>query len=60
MTRVYFASHYARKTLDKELFTASLQRVLDTPADKVAQLTLLNTVAHQKAQELLAQTDDFF
>ena len=60
MTRVYFASHYARKTLDRELFTASLQRVLDTPADKVAQLTLLNTVAHHKAQELLAQADDLF
>ena len=60
MTRVYFASHYARKTFDKELFTASLQRVLGTPVDKVAQLTLLNTVAHHKAQELLAQADDFF
>lgn len=60
MTRVYFATHYARKTLDRELFTASLQKVLDTPADTVAQLTLLNTVAHQKAQELLAQADDFF
>ena len=60
MTRVYFASHYARKTLDRELFTASLQKVLDTPADKVTQLTLLNTVARHKAQELLAQADDFF
>ncbi|MGD9089913.1 MAG: TRAP transporter TatT component family protein [Desulfobacterales bacterium] len=60
MTRVYFASHYARKTLDRELFSASLQKVLDTPVDTVAQLTLLNTVAHHKAQELLAQADDFF
>jgi hypothetical protein len=60
MTWVYFASHYARKTLDRELFSASLQKVLDTPVDTVAQLTLLNTVAHHKAQELLAQADDFF
>jgi hypothetical protein len=60
MTRVYFASHYARKRLDRELFTANLKKVLDTPADKVAQLTLLNTVAHHKAQELLAQADDLF
>jgi hypothetical protein len=60
MTRVYFASHYARKTFDRELFTASLQTVLDTPADTVAQLTLLNTVAHRKAEELLQQADDFF
>lgn len=60
MTRVYFASHYARKTFDRELFMASLQTVLDTPADKVAQLTLLNTVAHHKAEELLAQADELF
>ena len=60
MTRVYFASHYARKTFDRELFTASLQTVLDTPADTVAQLTLLNTVAHQRAEELLQRADDFF
>ena len=60
MTRVYFASHYARKTFDRELFTASLQTVLDTPTDRVAQLTLLNTAAHRKAEELLKQADDFF
>ncbi len=60
MTRVYFASHYARKKFDKKLFVASLQQVLDTPADKIPQLTLLNTVAHQRAVELLAQTDDLF
>lgn len=60
MTRVYFASHFARKTLDKKLFIDSLQTVLDTPADKMPQLTLLNTVAHQKAKELLAQVDDLF
>jgi tetratricopeptide (TPR) repeat protein len=60
MTRVYFASHYARKTLDKKLFVGSLQTVLDTPADKIPQLTLLNTVAHQKAEALLAQADDLF
>jgi hypothetical protein len=60
MTRVYFASHYARKRLDRNLFVTSLQQVLDTPVDKVPQLTLLNTVAHQRATDLLAQTEDFF
>ncbi len=60
MTRVYYASHYAKKTFDKQLFTASLERVLDTPVDKIRQLTLLNTVAHKKAKEMLAQADDFF
>ena len=60
MTQVYFASHYARKTLDRELFEISLQKVLDTPVDKIPHLTLLNTVAHKKAMELLAQADDLF
>ncbi len=60
MTRVYYADHYARKTFDKQLFVDSLEKVLDTPVDKIPQLTLLNTVAHKKAKEMLAQADEFF
>ena len=60
MTRVYYASHYARKTFDKQLFKSSLETVLGTPVDKIPQLTLLNTVAHQKAKAMLVQVDDFF
>jgi hypothetical protein len=60
MTYVYYADVYARKTLDRELFTSTLQKTLDTPADIVPELTLLNTVARQKAAKLLAQADEFF
>jgi hypothetical protein len=60
MTQVYYADHYARKSFDKNLFVATLQNVLETPADIIPQLTLLNTVAHKKAKELLAQADSYF
>jgi tetratricopeptide (TPR) repeat protein len=60
MTQIYFADQYARKTFDKDLFVSTLENVLDTPADKIPELTLLNTVAHQKAKELLAEADDYF
>ena len=60
MTQVYYADQYARKTFDKKLFVSTLQYVLETPADIIPQLTLLNTVAHKKAKELLEQVDSYF
>ena len=60
MTRVFFADQYARKTLDRQLFETSLQAVLESPVNKVPELTLLNTVAQQKARSLLAQADELF
>jgi len=60
MTRVYYADQYARKTLDKDLFVATLEKVLDIPADNTPELTLLNTVAHKKAKELLEHVDEYF
>jgi hypothetical protein len=60
MAYVYYADAYARKALDRELFTFTLQKVLDTPADSVPELTLLNTVARQKARSLLEKTDEYF
>ena len=60
MTQVYYADHYARKILDRKLFVATLQNVLQTPVDKIPQLTLLNTVAHKKAKEMIEQVDTYF
>jgi hypothetical protein len=60
MARIYYADYYAKKTLDRELFTAILQKVLETPADITPELTLLNTVAHTKATEMLDQADEYF
>jgi hypothetical protein len=60
MAYVYYADYYARKALDRELFMSTLKMVLDTPADNVPELTLMNTVARKKAQALLAKTDEYF
>ena len=60
MSRVYYADYYARKAFDRKLFISTLQKVLDTPADIEPDLTLLNTVAHIKAQKLLKNVDDYF
>jgi hypothetical protein len=60
MTQIYYADQYARKAFDKDLFVATLENVLDTPADSVPELTLLNTIAHKRAKEMLAQVNEYF
>lgn len=60
MAYVLFAKYYARQTFDRELFVSTLQKVLDSPADSVPELTLLNTVAKQQAKRLLERVDDYF
>jgi tetratricopeptide (TPR) repeat protein len=60
MAYVYYADAYARRALDKGLFISTLQKVLETPADCVPELTLLNTVAKKKAQQLLNSADEYF
>jgi len=60
MTSVYYADAYARQALDKTLFTSLLQGVMKSPADDPPELTLLNTVAKKKAQDLLKRTQEFF
>ena len=60
MAGVYFADHYARRVLDRDLFVTTLRKVLETPADVLPDLTLLNTVAHKRATELLRRVDEYF
>ncbi len=60
MAYVYYANYYARKMMDKDLFNSTLQKVLETPADILPDLTLLNTVAQKKAQELLNRVEEYF
>jgi hypothetical protein len=60
MTQVYYAEFYARKAFERELFVATLEKVLATPADAVPELTLLNSVARRKAEKLIARADEFF
>ncbi len=60
MTNVYFANYYARKTFDRRLYVSTLEDVLNTPADIVPELTLLNSVAHKNAQKMIGEVDDSF
>jgi hypothetical protein len=60
MAYVYYASYYARKSADKELFVSTLQKVLDTPAETSPDLILVNTVAQKKAKELLSHQEEYF
>jgi hypothetical protein len=60
MTYVFYADQYARRVFDKQLFVSTLQKVIDTPADTLPELTLLNTVARNKAQTLLEQANEYF
>lgn len=60
MAHVYYADLYARRIQDRDLFTSILERVLQTPANVIPDLTLLNTVAQAKAKALLDSADDYF
>lgn len=60
MARVYYADYYAKKAFDRELFVSILEKVLEIPADITPELTLLNSVAHTKAKEMLDQADEYF
>jgi len=57
---LYYANYYARKAMDKDLFVSSLTRVIEAPPDIAPELTLVNTVAKEKARQLLDQTEDYF
>jgi len=60
MADIYFAEYYAKKIFDKQLYVRTLEKVLETPAGIEPELTLLNTVAHQKAAEMLKDAEDYF
>ena len=60
MTKVYYADLYARRTFDRDLFVATLEQVLKTSADIDPDLTLSNSVARRKAEEMLRTVDDYF
>ena len=59
MINVLMAEHYARMVFDQELHDKLLQSVLAGPAD-IPGFTLINTIAKQRAGELLKDSVDFF
>jgi len=60
MGYVYYANYYARQVLDKDLFVSTLETVLKSPVDTLPELTLLNTVAKEKAKKLLSRAEEYF
>jgi len=60
MAYVYYADNYARKIFQRELFVSLLERVLASPADSIPELTLINTLAKIRAQDLLDDVEEYF
>jgi len=58
--KVLFARYYAVRLRDRVLFAKTLQEVMDTPVNEVPELTLANTLAKEKAREMLEKVDDYF
>ncbi len=57
---VYYARFYATRTLDEELFSNTLTKVLKTSDDVLPAQRLPNTIAKQKAKRLMEQIEEFF
>ena len=58
--KVLFARYYAVRMKDRALFVKTLQEVIEAPVDEVPELTLTNTLAKEKAGELLERADEYF
>ncbi|MFV9615685.1 MAG: TRAP transporter TatT component family protein, partial [Gammaproteobacteria bacterium] len=59
MAKVLYAEKYARMLFDRELHDELLQQVIDADTGSSDQL-LIDTLAKQKAAELLLDGDDYF
>jgi hypothetical protein len=59
MYKVLYARHYARLVFDRELHDRLLREVIDAPV-QAPQLTLINTLAQEQAQALLASANQYF
>ncbi|MDJ0833633.1 MAG: TRAP transporter TatT component family protein [Gammaproteobacteria bacterium] len=59
MVHVLYAEYYARLMFEQELHDRLLQQVLDSDTDEPG-LTLINTLAQQRAAVLLAESSEFF
>ncbi len=59
MAKVLYAEKYARMLFDRQLHDELLQQVIDADIGSTDQL-LIDTLAKQKAAELLLDGDDYF
>ncbi|MBI3003790.1 MAG: hypothetical protein HYY49_00040 [Ignavibacteriales bacterium] len=60
MTQVFYAKTYAVQVQDQELYESLLKKVIEAPSDILPAATFPNAVAKQKAQRLLANTNEYF
>jgi hypothetical protein len=59
MVKVMYAQYYARLMFDRKLHDRLLHEVLDAETH-VPEYTLVNTLAQQRARELLKSGEDYF
>ena len=59
MISVLMAEHYARNIFDQEIHDSLLTTVLEAPAESPG-YTLINMLAKQQAEKLLAESSEFF
>ena len=59
MAKTLYAEYYARMVFDRELHDRLLREVLAADV-RAPELTLANTLAREKAKELLAKAEEFF
>lgn len=59
MAKTLYAQYYARMTFNQELHDQLLREVIESSAE-VPGMTLINTLAQEKASKLLAESPDFF
>ncbi len=59
MIRVLMAEHYARNIFDQELHDSLLNSVLEAEGEYPG-FTLINALAKQQAEKLLAESEEFF
>ena len=59
LAKVMFAEQYGRLVYNRELHDRLLQEVLEAPVEAPG-FTLMNSVAKERAEDLLASADDYF
>ncbi len=60
LVHLMYARYYAYQIQDRDLFMKTLQKALDTPADRDPDMAFTNEAARRKARILLDHVDEYF
>jgi len=55
-----YAKFYAYQVQDRDLFVKTLEKIIQTPADKYPDMAFANELAKRKAKVLLDNVDMYF